>query len=57
MQTTQQDVGYYATRGMNLSKPLCCLHHRVLDLGDSLRNKVLPLLAEKKNDVSNEESA
>ena len=29
IQTTTQDVGYYATRGPNLSKSLCCLHHRV----------------------------
>ena len=26
-QTTTQDVGYYATRGPNLSKSLCFLHH------------------------------
>jgi hypothetical protein len=29
MQTTTQDVGYYATRGPNLSKSSCSLHHRV----------------------------
>ena len=29
IQTTTQDVGYYATRGPNLSKSLCSLHHRV----------------------------
>ena len=29
IQTTTQDVGYYATRGPNLSKYLCSLHHRV----------------------------
>ena len=29
IQTTTQDVGYYATRGPNLSKFLCSLHHRV----------------------------
>src|SRR6185295_20074072 len=29
IQTTTQDVGYYATRGLNLSKSLCSLHHRV----------------------------
>src|SRR6185503_4765653 len=29
IQTTIQDVGYYATRGPNLSKSLCSLHHRV----------------------------
>ena len=34
IQTTTQDVGYYATHGPNLSKLLCCLHHRVLDLDD-----------------------
>ena len=28
-QPTTQDVGYYATRGPNLSKSLCSLHHRV----------------------------
>ena len=38
IQTTQQDIGYYATRCPNLSKPLCCLHHRVLDLGDFPRS-------------------
>ena len=26
IQTTTQDVGYYATRGPNLSKSLCSLH-------------------------------
>ena len=31
IQTTTQDVGYYATRGPNLSKSLCSLHHRVLE--------------------------
>ena len=31
IQTTKQDVGYYATRGPNLSKSLCSLHHRVLE--------------------------
>ena len=30
IQTTSQDVGYYATRGPNLSKSLCSLYHRVL---------------------------
>jgi hypothetical protein len=29
IQTTTQDVGYYATRRPNLSKSLCSLHHRV----------------------------
>ena len=29
IQTTTQDVGYYATRGPNLPKSLCSLHHRV----------------------------
>ena len=29
IQTTTQDVGYYATCGPNLSKSLCSLHHRV----------------------------
>jgi len=29
IQTTTYDVGYYATRGPNLSKSLCSLHHRV----------------------------
>src|SRR6185503_17906896 len=29
IQATTQDVGYYATRGPNLSKFLCSLHHRV----------------------------
>ena len=29
IQTTTQDVGYYATRSLNLSKSLCALHHRV----------------------------
>src|SRR6185312_219240 len=29
IQTTTQDIGYYATRGPNLSKSLCFLHHRV----------------------------
>src|SRR6185312_15596107 len=29
IQTTTQDVGYYATRGPNLSKSLCSLHHQV----------------------------
>ena len=29
IQTTTQDVGYYTTRGPNLSKSLCSLHHRV----------------------------
>ena len=29
IQTTTQDVGYYATRGPNLSKSLYSLHHRV----------------------------
>ena len=29
IQTTTQDVGYYATRGPNLSKSLRSLHHRV----------------------------
>ena len=29
IQTTTQDVGYYATRGPNLSKSFCSLHHRV----------------------------
>ena len=28
IQTTAQDSGYYATRGPNLSKSLCSLHHR-----------------------------
>ena len=31
IQATTQDVGYYATRGPNLSKSLCSLHHRVLE--------------------------
>ena len=31
IQTTIQDIGYYATRGPNLSKSLCSLHHRVLE--------------------------
>src|SRR6185312_12514551 len=29
IQTTTLDVGYYATRGPNLSKSLCSLYHRV----------------------------
>ena len=29
IQATTQDVGYYASRGPNLSKFLCSLHHRV----------------------------
>jgi len=29
IQTTTQDVGYYTTRGPNLSKSLCSWHHRV----------------------------
>ena len=29
IETTTQDVGYYTTRGPNLSKSLCSLHHRV----------------------------
>ena len=29
IQTTTQDVGYYASRSPNLSKSLCSLHHRV----------------------------
>ena len=29
IKTTTQDVGYYATRGPNLSKSLCFLYHRV----------------------------
>src|SRR6185503_8168468 len=29
IQTTTYDVRYYATRGPNLSKSLCFLHHRV----------------------------
>src|SRR6185312_13788328 len=29
IQTTTRDVGYYATRGPNLSKSLCFLYHRV----------------------------
>ena len=29
IQTTTHDIGYYATRGPNLSKSLCSLHHRV----------------------------
>ena len=29
IQTTTQDVGYYVTRGPNLYKSLCSLHHRV----------------------------
>ena len=29
IQTTTQDVGYYAIRGPKLSKSLCSLHHRV----------------------------
>ena len=29
IQITTQDIGYYATRGPNLSKSLCSLHHRV----------------------------
>ena len=29
IQTTTQDVGCYATRGPNLSKSLCSLHHRI----------------------------
>ena len=29
IQTTTQDVGYYATRDPNLSKSLCFLYHRV----------------------------
>ena len=27
IQATTQDVGYYASRGANLSKSLCSLHH------------------------------
>ena len=29
IQATTHDVGYYASRGPNLSKSLCSLHHRV----------------------------
>jgi len=29
IQATTQDLGYYASRGPNLSKSLCSLHHRV----------------------------
>ena len=29
IQTITQDVGYYATRGPNLSKSLCSLHHQI----------------------------
>src|SRR6185436_5266071 len=29
IQTTTKDIGYYATRGPNLSTSLCSLHHRV----------------------------
>src|SRR6185436_10190783 len=29
IQTTTKDVGYYTTRGLNLSKSLCSLYHRV----------------------------
>ena len=29
IQMTTHDVGYYTTRGPNLSKSLCSLHHRV----------------------------
>ena len=32
IQTTTQDIGYYATRGPHLSKSLCSLHHRVPEL-------------------------
>ena len=31
IQTTTHDKGYYTTRGPNLSKSLCSLHHRVLE--------------------------
>ena len=31
IQTITQDIGYYATRGPNLSKSLCSLYHRVLE--------------------------
>ena len=40
IQTTQQDIWYYATRDPNLSKSLCCLHHRVLDLADCPRSSI-----------------
>jgi hypothetical protein len=33
IQTTTQDIGYYALGGLNLSKVLCSLHLQVLDLG------------------------
>ena len=34
IQATIQDVRYYAPRDLNLSKPLCSLHHRVPELVD-----------------------
>ena len=32
----QTRLGYYASHDPNFSRPLCCFHHRVLDLGDSV---------------------
>ena len=36
IQTIKLYVWYYATHGLNLSNPSCCLHHRVPDLSDPL---------------------
>ena len=36
IQTTTHDVGYYSTRGPNLSKSLCSLYHRVTELVDHI---------------------
>ena len=36
IKTTTQDLGYYATRGPNLSKSLCSLHQPVSELVDHL---------------------
>jgi hypothetical protein len=35
IQTTTQNIGYYAYCGPNLSKVSCSLHLRVPDLGDT----------------------
>ena len=36
IQVTTQDVGYYASRGPNLSKSLCSMRHRISELVDPL---------------------
>ena len=41
IQATTQDIGYYAPRGPNLSKSLCSLHHRILELVDPLSTILL----------------